>query len=79
MQKNKFKSDKKLYGGIDTLFGLSLKNIEYFNEKFFGFYETEKLDYSDFSKIEWPSFESMKVINEAKMYIFFHFRFGFEQ
>lgn len=28
LQKNKFKSDKKLYGGIDTLFGLSLKNID---------------------------------------------------
>lgn len=28
LQKNKFKSDKNLYGGIDTLFGLSLKNIK---------------------------------------------------
>ena len=33
------------------------KNIEYFNEKFFGFYETEKLDYSDFSKIEFKTFQ----------------------
>lgn len=33
------------------------KLIEYFNEKFFGFYETEKLDYSDFLKIEFKTFK----------------------
>ncbi len=33
------------------------KITEYFNEKFFGFYETEKLDYSDFSKIEFKTFQ----------------------
>ena len=44
------------------------KISEYFNEKFFGFYETKKLEHSDFKEIAFESFESNiknKVLEET--------------